>query len=764
MLEPTSSAVPPPPEDTTFLLKVWHVFKALARTSEYFFTSEEEAQDEIRRQETWWNRVQPVVRGLVDWPVKRVGSKDEWGRLKFSRYEDLAAAVKNMNRAASVYKAGIDMKKRRRAGITPTSTRKRKKSKLSDDPPPLPGSYLSGGSESCLVEGGSDTGDGCGTGNGVLHMSRNVDGVQSAQPVYGAGTFPTQLASGSSTPPDLPDKDAPRANPTLSPPVYNLVPSVNRQHREPIIWKSNDGAEVRTAFPFCPLPSDPSKNVLWKAAEVLFNLADIGLTEKTTDHLLVVDKSQHPEEQSLVNLATECLAANRPLLVKGDRVQGGWENGLSDDVLRKLSVEWRRKCHVFDFVQREMDALRGGTDVSPNDAKYELPVDPITGQDRWFLPVGMAASETESMVFSSFLSKAREGRNIYILDCPTSDSSGIPYRSLDHIGDCLNNTKWLADAVVWRDLTWGLVHASQIITWWHHDADGKVTVVTAVTGAKIWTLFIPDPRLSPDEVRDIHIWLAERKERLPLPSFGTLVNVLLMPGDALFMPPGMMHLVYTPVPSIFRGSSFWNFHCLHLTAFSLRCDSTFGDIITNVDHSYEYVYQTIVRLVLAIPVMSDFNPRKALVYSLYDMLINPQRYISVNVSDADYPKQADIDAAEKRLKKSGSSTGDVLGSLLDAIKERRVHALMSAPFHDRAVKILESIITSDGNALPSSTGERRDIGQRWVDEHNQICSWTRAGDLITVDKDVLLKLAEGSSVDDDDDLGALTPLSESDEE
>ncbi|KAL0574062.1 hypothetical protein V5O48_007891 [Marasmius crinis-equi] len=566
----------------------------------------------------------------------------------------------------------------------------------------------------------------------------------------------------------------PSGLPTSSEPLlFDLVSEEQNDCPQPITWTANNGIRVRTEFPYCTIPGEGSKNMLWKAAEVLTSLADLGLTEESVDELMVVDRSQHTES-AILDLASACLSVNKPMLVRGSRLQDDWKHGISDKVLGDLGIQDRRQCDVFNFVQRETTALRGGTDVSPNDQAYERVLPPLPGQDQWYLPAPdldepVDVSETENMEFGSFLARVRGGESLYILDFPTASDGGIPYRSLDHTDICLNNTKWLADAMVWRDLTWGLVHGGQVITWLHHDGDGKATAATAETGAKIWTLFVPNPSLSLEKVQDVHLWLAERKDKLPDPALGKILNVFLMRGDTLFMPPGIIHMVYTPVPSIFRGSSFWNFHFMHLSAFSLKADSTAGDILTNVDHSSDVIFDTIIRLVLAIPVVPKFRLHRSVIYNFYDILTNPQDYIHVAPTDTDYPSPKVISATERALKKKSKKSksqtlshpshhAQAVAQSITSVKEAQVLRLRSTLFLDRAVRILEHIIAADGRDLPLLTTKKSIYSKNWVAELRSGLSWMAPGPVIEDDRDALLRIARG---EDENPLSELSDLSSS---
>ena len=114
------------------------------------------------------------------------------------------------------------------------------------------------------------------------------------------------------------------------------------------------------------------------------------------------------------------------------------------------------------------------------------------------------------------------------------------------------------------------------------------------------------------------------------------------------MTPGVMHAVYTPVPSIFTGSSFWVWEAMHLTRMSRKSDHLEGGSLTNVDHNVNMVYKSLVRIALGVPfvecngmshcfigIQSLMSPNLSIwclalrssIVALCDMLVNPIDYI-----------------------------------------------------------------------------------------------------------------------------------------
>ncbi|KAL0574861.1 hypothetical protein V5O48_007101 [Marasmius crinis-equi] len=718
------------PSPYSFLFRVWELLSTSAKASHYFLTpSEMSITDWELRKEAWWGRVSPLLEGKVVWPTIRVGSTQEWERLILPESGCLKDGIKRMNIAFSTHKSRKKPKEQKRSYAWQSEP------ELGSSQPPKKrkttrkmkgGEQVIGGDQSIGMVQRFPSGD---------HLDKPIEfTVPSVDPVQST--------------------------------VFNLVPaqaddSPGKAHA-PITWTGTNGIQVLTEFPYHPMVvpggSRPT-NALWKAAEVLSALAEIGLTESTTAELTVVDEAQHSEAE-ITDMASACLAMNRLLLVRGTRTQGEWVGGLSPSFSDSFGVQEHRKCEVFDYVRREVNALRGGADTSPKDELYERVIPPIPGQPRTYLPKGNDEREVELMDYGVFLDQVNDGRILFILDFPITRRKGITYSALDHTDECLNNTKWLGDAEMWRDLTWGLSHAGQVVTWLHHDGDGKMTVIQALTGAKIWTVFVPSSSLSSKEVQDVHKWLAERKDKLPVPSLGKLVNILLLRDDTLFMPPGMMHLVYTPVPSIFRGSSFWNFHALHLTAFSLRGDSLAADILTNIDHCYRMVFQTILRLVLALPVMTDYVPRRAVVYNLYDLLQNPQDYIFVAPKDDDYPRESQVEVAWQKSsmgkKASPVSRSSVLDSMIASVKQSRTRVLKSVKHFRRAVQILEVLIECDGKIVPPVDEVKRSSSKAWIAELEGCSPWSDPGPVIQVDRSVLLTVLK----DDAHDLSDLSDLSD----
>ena len=77
------------------------------------------------------------------------------------------------------------------------------------------------------------------------------------------------------------------------------------------------------------------------------------------------------------------------------------------------------------------------------------------------------------------------------------------------------------------------------------------------------------------------------------------------------MPPGTLHMVFTPVPSIARGCHYFIYNTLHLTELARRIQNLHGRVVTNQEH--QQVYATVLRLMLALPQLRTRS--RALIYS-----------------------------------------------------------------------------------------------------------------------------------------------------
>ncbi|KAL0063779.1 JmjC domain-containing histone demethylation protein 1 [Marasmius tenuissimus] len=513
---------------------------------------------------------------------------------------------------------------------------------------------------------------------------------------------------------------------------YNMTSSPNSNQAH--VWVGNAGSILRTPIPH-QLDTD-GRDVFGKAAHVLYHLSAKGFIETSTSSLVVTEKFHHESEDSkrIMKLARDCMAHNVPVLAKGPRLEGSWLNGLDADRLNKYGIELQREVQSLDFYDQERRNLESGeSPPHKQDQIYEHPetiyhrICERTNDSPEQSTPDPSDSDQEIVVYTNMLvlelmASVNEGASKYVLDLPTSKGSGIPYgrvhyhmllgayltpvgcRALNDFEQSMNNTSSMyPDEIAYPDLIWALAHGSQVITWWHHDCDGKMTVVNAESGAKIWTIFRPKPNMSAADFVSLQLWLCERKDKLPKPEYGDIINILLLPGDTLFMPPGTIHMVYTPVPSIFRGSSFWLVGSLHLTRWSRRSDSDHAVTLTNVDHKQHFVFSSLVRIALGIPVMA--HTRKGLsqssLLSLYDMLINGQAYIPTK-SGSRNRKQT----ANKLAKQLTEETS----------------------FYEVAIRVLERLLLEAGFQVPSSLEQKKRTSAQWVRKSADELWWKSVGE------------------------------------
>ncbi|KAG8220308.1 hypothetical protein J3R82DRAFT_3500 [Butyriboletus roseoflavus] len=119
----------------------------------------------------------------------------------------------------------------------------------------------------------------------------------------------------------------------------------------------------------------------------------------------------------------------------------------------------------------------------------------------------------------------------------------------------------------WTSQGWRLVTHPGFITFPHCDCSGMCTYIIGNSGAKIWAVMCPKRVLCPDSSEQLseilrHAITMSLEGRF---SEADVATVCLEEGDIMFQPPGVLHSVYTPVPSIFNGGYFYNYETMHLT-------------------------------------------------------------------------------------------------------------------------------------------------------------------------------------------------------
>ncbi|KAG9309164.1 hypothetical protein JVU11DRAFT_10875 [Chiua virens] len=175
-------------------------------------------------------------------------------------------------------------------------------------------------------------------------------------------------------------------------------------------------------------------------------------------------------------------------------------------------------------------------------------------------------------------------------------------------------------AATWSSQGWRLVTHPGFVTFPHHDCCGLCTYIVGNSGAKIWGIIRPKRNLCPTSCEN----LKTAFDQAAWPSQGKffsnadVATVCLEEGDVMFQPPGVLHTVYTPVPSIFTGGYFFSYETLHLTrAVSSLLPVQHDESLTN-DERPGFM-RTLCRMLIALRYRSE--PRKLGKRSLLSLLI-----------------------------------------------------------------------------------------------------------------------------------------------
>ncbi|KAJ8078239.1 hypothetical protein PM082_000445 [Marasmius tenuissimus] len=725
-----------PDVELTFMLSVFVELRKRNKASQYFFRDSDKVEGQCD-QENWWDRVSQIVGGDIEWPPKKRVRADKWARLNLSPKQDFKDGIRRMKKALSTYRSGKRKEiAQKNAGVVKKNNKRQRKS------PPGDGRCSRSTHSPRKKQSSVPTSS----------LTRENTPFQIQQPEEPS-------ASSKSCAGELPAAQSP-AQPTIVRKFvygqssslnindlnqYNLVSGEDKTRSEDVIrWESPTGQVVITRYPV--LLNDGGKNKFWKAGRFLANLASLGIAAEECDDLTTISRGGQ-SETDIIQSAMPSLAVGRPVIVWGPRDKDSWRNGVSK-LRGSGTIEKRRICEVFDFEANEEKAIRGSPpDPTVDDAKYEKILDTSVttrNDDAWYLPQLTNPDSDddlrENITFAALMERLEDGNSTnYALDVPSSGHTGITYGALDDLDRAINNSKvFKTEAVAWPDKIWGLVHGSPVISWWHHDSDGKMTVVNAESGAKIWSVFLPNPELTEQEVRDVQLWLSQSKDKLPKDRFGKVVNLFLLPGDTLIMPPGLLHLVYTPVPSVFSGSSFWNYQTLHLTGASLRADSQLAEYLTNVDHDYALIFRSLVRLALSTAIVERFVTHRAVVYSLYDMLVNFRDYTYVSKHDQDYKDKKTQFSTKRRKGKGGAVVPANERQLIEEVKRDRVKMMKDTLWLEPAISLLEEIIRAGGETVDNREGERGPDSKRRLQRLAMTSSWRSPGAVIEIDRDALL--------------------------
>ncbi|KAG1790108.1 uncharacterized protein HD556DRAFT_1446460 [Suillus plorans] len=151
---------------------------------------------------------------------------------------------------------------------------------------------------------------------------------------------------------------------------------------------------------------------------------------------------------------------------------------------------------------------------------------------------------------------------------------------------------------------WGLLSHAGFLSYPHHDAEGTLTWIRIESGIKFWAIFhLKGGSSDRIQLQHLSVRLADyntHKEWILNHCDGEVIA--LHPGDMLILPPGIVHAVYTPVPSFCTGGHFYNYSCMHLTELSRYVDAEVARTSTNQD--MEHALETLRRMVIALPYLS----------------------------------------------------------------------------------------------------------------------------------------------------------------
>ena len=94
-------------------------------------------------------------------------------------------------------------------------------------------------------------------------------------------------------------------------------------------------------------------------------------------------------------------------------------------------------------------------------------------------------------------------------------------------------------------------------------------------------------------VHIVHGWIQQcQKEKVRLDKIIIIIQ-----------PPGCLHEVYTPVPSVVWGGHFYNYNSLHLTEVSQLLDIMTNEAISNQTHSSASL--TLSMMMSVLPIFND---------------------------------------------------------------------------------------------------------------------------------------------------------------
>ncbi|KAI6117769.1 hypothetical protein EV401DRAFT_2072319 [Pisolithus croceorrhizus] len=176
-------------------------------------------------------------------------------------------------------------------------------------------------------------------------------------------------------------------------------------------------------------------------------------------------------------------------------------------------------------------------------------------------------------------------------------------------GDCSGlNGLQLMHFDAWRSCAWDVMTHGGFLTYPHHDATGFLTYSYIRTGAKLWAYIHLDDVNEFDSNDVAAKWNAYYKHPMATETYDKNVvvgTVLLEKGAVLIQPPGVNHMVYTPVPTVMSGGHFLTYETMHLTEMALTLDFGLGkeDIQHATNALHPGTLRKVYRMVIALPTL-----------------------------------------------------------------------------------------------------------------------------------------------------------------
>lgn len=208
-------------------------------------------------------------------------------------------------------------------------------------------------------------------------------------------------------------------------------------------------------------------------------------------------------------------------------------------------------------------------------------------------------------------------------------------------GDCSGlNGLQLMHFDAWRSCAWDVITHGGFLTYPHHDATGFLTYSYVQAGAKIWAYIHLD---KVDELNSHDVatkWNAYYKHPMATETYDKNViigTVLLEKGAVLIQPPGVNHMVYTPVPTVMSGGHFLTYEAMHLTEMALTLDFGLGN--EDMQHATNALHpgtlRKVYRMAIALPTLVLERPLfpKRSIIALASIVSTDPRSFSVDKYD-----------------------------------------------------------------------------------------------------------------------------------